>query len=94
MTFPKNLEYMVELFWDGKCGADIHIRGIPRLKLDMPVKFGGKGRSPCPDELFSSALGGCLLTTFPHFKDRLKLDLQGAKDLRPRKAESYQSKRV
>lgn len=77
MKLPRNLEYEVKLIWDTESGGDVHIRSFPKLKLDMPVEFGGRGRFPCPDELFFSAIGGCLLTTFLYFKERLKLDLRG-----------------
>jgi organic hydroperoxide reductase OsmC/OhrA len=73
---PQNLEYKVKLVWDTESGGEVHISGFPKLKLDMPVEFGGKGRFPCPDELFFSAVGGCFLTTFLYFKERLKIKLK------------------
>jgi organic hydroperoxide reductase OsmC/OhrA len=77
VELPTKLEYEVKLIWDNESGGDAYISGFPKLKLDMPVEFGGKGRFPCPDELFFSAVGGCLLTTFLYFKERLKLNLRG-----------------
>ena len=79
MELPKNLEYEVKLIWDKQSGGDAYMRSFPKVKLDMPLEFGGKGRSPCPDELFLSSVGGCLLTTFLYFTERLKLDLRGLK---------------
>ena len=72
----KNLEYRVKLVWDTESGGDIFIRHFPKLKLDIPVEFGGKSRFPCPDELFLSAVGGCFLTTFLYFKERLRIELR------------------
>ncbi len=71
--FPKKVEYDVNLVWDMESGGDVYFKTPPKLKLDMPVEFGGKGRSPCPDEYFLSAVGGCYLTTFLYFKERLSL---------------------
>ena len=52
------LEYVAELIWDNQSGGEINIRNFPPIKLDTPVEFGGKGKYPCPDELFVSAMGG------------------------------------
>lgn len=77
MNSLRNLKYEVELTWDGETGGEAHIGSFPALRLDMPVDFGGKGKFPCPDELFFSAVGGCLLTTFLYFKEKLRLHLRG-----------------
>ena len=45
--------------------------------MDMPIRFGGKGRYMCPDELFLSSVAGCLLTTFLYFRKRLDVLLEG-----------------
>ena len=73
----EHLKYEVELAWDKETGGEARIGKFPPLKLDMPIEFGGKGRFPCPDELFFSAVGGCLLTTFLYFKEKLRLHLRG-----------------
>ncbi len=76
MKQAENLNYRVKLVWDDESGGDVYIRRFPRLKIDIPEKFGGKSRAPCPDELFFSAIGGCLLTTFLYFKKKLELELR------------------
>ena len=76
VELPPKLEYQVKLVWDAESGGDVYITGFSKLKIDMPVEFGGKGRFPCPDELFFSAVGGCFLTTFLYFKERLKIKLR------------------
>ncbi|MEM1531521.1 MAG: OsmC family protein [Nitrososphaerota archaeon] len=43
----------------------------------MPKDFGGLGRYPCPDEVFLSALGGCMITTFIYFQRRLGAKIDG-----------------
>ncbi len=75
MINPENLKYEIRLVWDGKSGGTVNLKDST-LRLDTPVEFGGGGRYPCPDELFFSALGGCLLTTFLYFKRKLRLHLQ------------------
>jgi len=77
MKLPKTLEYEVKLIWDKESGGDVCIRHFPKLKVDIPTEFGGKSKSPCPDELFFSAVGGCLLTTFLYFKEKMGLELRG-----------------
>jgi len=76
-TSPRDLKYGASLIWDMESGGEVRIGKVHALKLGMDVEFGGKGRYPCPDELFLSALGGCLLTTFLWFKKRLKFNLEG-----------------
>ena len=77
MSSIQHLKYEVELTWDRESGGKVCVGKFSTLTVDMPVEFGGKGRFPCPDELFFSAVGGCLLTTFLYFKEKLKLRLEG-----------------
>ncbi len=74
---PKKIRCMVRVVWDMESGGVSYIRDLTPLILDTPVEFGGRGRSYCPDELFLSAIGGCLLTTFLYFKRRLRLNIKG-----------------
>ncbi|MFH0850469.1 MAG: OsmC family protein [Candidatus Bathyarchaeota archaeon] len=71
--YPKELEYMAEARWDGSTGGVAEAGGF-RMSFDTPPEYGGKGSAPCPDQLFLSALGGCLLNTFVSFKNRLGAD--------------------
>lgn len=69
------LHFDVKISWDGETGAIVKTdKGI--MNMDMPEEFGGMGRSPCPDEVFLSAIGGCLVTTFIFFKKRLGVDVK------------------
>jgi len=72
----KVVEFHVDLEWDGESGG----RGATSLShtvvVDTAKAFGGKGRHLCPDELLLSSAGGCMLTTFLYFKERLKLPLK------------------
>ncbi len=75
---PKDYECEVNIIWDGKTGGEANIKSW-NVKFDTPSEFGGLARYPCPDELFISAIGGCLLTTFLYFNERIKLNLIGFK---------------
>ncbi len=77
MSTPISWEGQINLLWDGESGGEISIGNHPPLRLDTPVEYGGRGRYPCPDELFLSAIGGCLLTTFLYFKRKVRLHLEG-----------------
>jgi organic hydroperoxide reductase OsmC/OhrA len=76
MSGSGSWEGQINLLWDGESGGEISINNHPTIKLDMPIEYGGKGRYPCPDEFFLSAIGGCLLTTFLYFKQKVKLHLE------------------
>ena len=73
---PRNRRYRLKLLWDGRSGGEVNFEDHPTLKLDMPKEFGGEGRYHCPDDLFFSAIGGCLLTTFLYFQRKLDLRLK------------------
>jgi len=79
MRFEENLKYQVEIDWDGRSGGRVECENCGDLTLDTPREFSGLGRGPCPDQLFLAAVGGCLLTTFLHFRNRLKVDVEGVK---------------
>ena len=76
VQFKEHLSYQVNVDWDGASGGLVECENCGDLKLDMPREFSGLGRNPCPDQLFLAAIGGCLLTTFLHFRSRLKLDVE------------------
>jgi len=71
-----NVKFWTRLRWDRGSGGEVATRRFRGLKLDMPTRFGGKGRYICPDELFLSSVAGCLLTTFLYFKRKLKVHLE------------------
>jgi uncharacterized OsmC-like protein len=73
----KDLTFQANLVWDGESGGEVRAGKFEGLKLDMPIEFGGNGRYPCPDELFLSAMAGCLLTTFLYFKKKLRAHVKG-----------------
>ncbi len=71
-----SLIFNVKLQWDHSTGVEAFTkRGI--IYLDMPKEFGGLGRHPCPDEVFLSALGGCMITTLIYFQRRMGAKIEG-----------------
>jgi organic hydroperoxide reductase OsmC/OhrA len=78
-TPERKIEFKVDLSWDGKSGGEIAFGKGTKLRIDIPKEFGGEGKNLCPDDLFFSAIGGCLLTTFLYMKKKLNFNL---KDLR------------
>ncbi len=72
MIVPTNsIKFRARLSWDGESGAEINIKHFKTLKLDMPTRFGGKGRYPCPDELFLSSVAGCLNYNLSLFQEKV-----------------------
>jgi organic hydroperoxide reductase OsmC/OhrA len=68
--YPSEFSYETEVKWDGSTGGVVETGGFT-VNFDTPTEYGGKGSAPCPDQLFLTALGGCLLNTFISFKNRL-----------------------
>ena len=82
LKYPKLINFEAESVWDGKTGGTATISQDQTIHLDTPETFGGLGQGMCPDELFVSALLGCLNNTFLDFQRRFEiqlvsLDLQG-----------------
>lgn len=77
MSFIKSINCHIGIVWDGQSGVEVNLREGYALKLDMPTVFGGLGEHPCPNELFFSAIGSCLLMMFLYFEKRFNLHLQG-----------------
>ncbi len=73
--WPEAHRFEASITWDGKTGGFVRSRGF-ELLFDMPKVFGGLGRGFCPDELFLSALGCCLITTLLSFKQRFDFNVK------------------
>jgi organic hydroperoxide reductase OsmC/OhrA len=78
MTAPeRKIAFRADLSWDSRSGAQITLPKGSTISIDTPKEFGGEGRYPCPDELFFSAIGGCLITTFLYVHKKLEFNLRG-----------------
>ena len=76
MYLPRDLRYRAVVRWDGETGGEVSCRSPVDFRVDIPPEFSGRGRYPCPDQVFLASIGGCLLTTFLHFKMRLGLEIE------------------
>jgi len=72
----KKIVYKVGVSWDGKSGGEVMLPRGSTLHIDIPKEFGGEGKYLCPGELFFSAIGGCLLTTFLYMHKKMKFNLK------------------
>ncbi|MFW9788304.1 MAG: OsmC family protein [Candidatus Thorarchaeota archaeon] len=73
--FPERMEYHAESVWDGKTGGTITTSEGCQIKYDTPKTYSGRGEGICPDEIFVSAVLGCLNNTFLDFQRRFEMDL-------------------
>ncbi|MFW9981399.1 MAG: OsmC family protein [Candidatus Thorarchaeota archaeon] len=80
--YPEYVEYHAQSKWDGKTGGTCTVADNRQIVYDTPTTYGGRGEGICPDELFVSAVIGCLNNTFLDFQRRfemklISLDLKG-----------------
>ncbi len=73
--YPEQLEYHAQSTWDGKTGGTTTISDDRQIVYDTPTTYGGRGMGICPDEIFVSAVLGCLNNTFLDFQRRFELKL-------------------
>jgi organic hydroperoxide reductase OsmC/OhrA len=73
--YPEHLEYHAQNEWDGKTGGIATVIGGRQFVYDTPKTFGGRGEGVCIDELFVSAVLGCLNNTFLDFQRRFEMVL-------------------
>jgi uncharacterized OsmC-like protein len=75
MKFPDDLQYKITAYWDRESGGMVNA-GKYHVEFDTPIIYGGKGKAPCPDQLFLASIAGCLMDTFLNFKKRLNVMTQ------------------
>ncbi len=73
--YPKQIEYIASAVWDGKTGGTATLRDYRTIDFDTPVLYGGNGNGVCPDELFVSAVLGCLMNTLLDFQRKTLFNL-------------------
>jgi uncharacterized OsmC-like protein len=69
------MEYHAESVWDGRTGGVITTSDDRQIAYDTPKTYSGMGEGICPDELFVSAVLGCLNNTFLDFQRRFEMEL-------------------
>ena len=73
--YPETIVYVSQAVWDGKTGGTTTVSDDRQIIFDTPKTYGGKGEGVCPDEMFVSAVLGCLINTFLDFKRKTMLEL-------------------
>ncbi|MHA2382902.1 MAG: OsmC family protein [Candidatus Thorarchaeota archaeon] len=73
--YPEYLEYHAQSKWDGKTGGTTTVSEDRQIVYDTPKTYGGREEGICPDELFVSAVLGCLNNTFLDFQRRFEMEL-------------------
>lgn len=73
--YPERMEYHAESVWDGKTGGIITASDDRQVVYDTPKTYSGRGEGICPDEIFVSAVLGCLNNTFLDFQRRFEMEL-------------------
>jgi organic hydroperoxide reductase OsmC/OhrA len=73
--YPESVEYQAESVWDGKTGGIITASDDRQIVYDTPKTYAGRGEGICPDEIFVSAVLGCLNNTFIDFQRRFEMEL-------------------
>ena len=73
--YPESMEYHGKSEWDGKTGGLITTGDERQIVYDTPKTYGGRGEGVCPDEIFVSAVLGCLNNTFLDFQRRFEMEL-------------------
>jgi organic hydroperoxide reductase OsmC/OhrA len=73
--YPERMEYNAESVWDGKTGGTITTSDERQIVYDTPKTYAGRGEGICPDEIFVSAVLGCLNNTFLDFQLRFEMEL-------------------
>lgn len=74
--YPELIEYHSTSEWDGRTGGLATMSNNRKIIYDTPETYGGFGNGICPDELFVSAVLGCLNNTFLDFKRKFELELK------------------
>ncbi|MCK5151566.1 MAG: OsmC family protein [Candidatus Thorarchaeota archaeon] len=73
--YPETIVYESEAVWDGETGGTATVTDNRTIVFDTPKTYGGRGEGVCPDEMFVSAIVGCLINTFLDFKRKTMLEL-------------------
>ena len=73
--YPETIHYVAKTEWDGKTGGTATASEGRIIVYDTPKTYGGNGNGICPDEMFVSAVLGCLMNTFLDFQRKTALEV-------------------
>ena len=73
MRLKRHLHYAAEAEWDHETGGTAQLDGFTQ-RFDTPREHGGKETAPCPDQLFTTSLAGCIIDTFNYYRVMLEAE--------------------
>jgi uncharacterized OsmC-like protein len=73
MRLKRHLHYAAEAEWDHETGGTAKLDGFTQ-RFDTPCEHGGNETAPCPDQLFTASLAGCIIDTFNYYRMMLEAE--------------------
>ncbi len=73
MRLKKRLQYSTEAKWNHETGGAAHLDGFTQ-PFDTPHEYDGNETAPCPDQLFTASLAGCIINTFNYYRRMLEAE--------------------
>jgi len=70
MRLKKHLNYTAEAKWNHMTGGTAQLDGFTQ-PFDTPREYDGNETAPCPDQLFTASLAGCIINTFNYYRRML-----------------------
>jgi len=70
MRLKKHLHYAAEAKWNHMTGGTAKLDGFTQ-PFDTPREYDGNEAAPCPDQLFTASLAGCIINTFNYYRRML-----------------------
>ena len=70
MRLKKHLQYSAEARWNHMTGGTAQVDGFTQ-EFDTPREYDGNETAPCPDQLFTASLAGCIVNTFNYYRRML-----------------------
>jgi organic hydroperoxide reductase OsmC/OhrA len=70
MRLKRHLHYTAEAKWNHMTGGTAQLDGFTQ-PFDTPREYDGNETAPCPDQLFTASLAGCIINTFNYYRRML-----------------------
>jgi organic hydroperoxide reductase OsmC/OhrA len=70
MRLKRHLNYTAEAKWNHMTGGTAQLDGFTQ-PFDTPREYDGNETAPCPDQLFTASLAGCIINTFNYYRRML-----------------------
>jgi organic hydroperoxide reductase OsmC/OhrA len=67
MRLKKHIHYAAEAKWNHMTGGTAQLDGFTQ-PFDTPREYDGNETAPCPDQLFTASLAGCIINTFNYYR--------------------------